>query len=154
ELASAFITSLRHLDAAAARDRAPTTEERFVDLRVRMTRARNSRTVSDKRDQLVLIGELRRLLARSCVEALEPDLIILDEFQRFRDVLNRDSEAGELADDLFDYEEARVVLLSATPYKMYTVADDVTDDHYADFLRTLRFLFRDDEEKVAGFKRE
>lgn len=154
ELANAFVTALRSHDRAAARDRAPTLEERFADLRVRMTRARNRRAPVDRHDQLGLLGELRRLLARSCVEALKPDLVILDEFQRFRDLLNRNREAGELAHDLFDYEEARVVLLSATPYKMYTVADDVTDDHYADFLRTLRFLFGDDEEQVEAFKRE
>jgi hypothetical protein len=153
-LANGFITALRAHDRAASRDRAPTLEERFADLRARMTRARNRRAPDDKHDQLVLLGELRRLLARSCVEALEPDLVILDEFQRFRDLLDRNQEAGELAHDLFDYAEARVVLLSATPYKMYTVADDVTDDHYADFLRTLRFLFGDDEDKVAAFKRE
>src|SRR5262249_6610763 len=30
-----------------------------------------------------LIGELRKLLAQTCLHWLEPDLIILDEFQRF-----------------------------------------------------------------------
>jgi hypothetical protein len=31
---------------------------------------------------------LRNLLAHTCVAALEPDLIILDEFQRFKNLLD------------------------------------------------------------------
>ena len=35
--------------------------------------------------------------------------------------------------------------LSATPYKMYTVADEAGgDDHYRDFVDTLKFLFNDE----------
>ncbi len=72
-----------------------------------------------------------------CVSALEPDLVILDEFQRFKHLLRTDEPAGELAQQLFAFrdhrgEPARVLLLSATPYKMYTVSEDVDDDHYAD----------------------
>jgi hypothetical protein len=94
-----------------------------------------------------LIGDLRALLARTCLSALEPDLIILDEFQRFKNLLEGTDEAGELARHLFDWqsanprERARVLLLSATPYKMFTMSHEVAeDDHYADFLRTLQFL--------------
>ena len=102
---------------------------------------------------LQVISGLRRLLAKVCIGALEPDLIILDEFQRFKDLLNGDSEAALLAQALFEYSETdgegrerrpRVLLLSATPYKMYTLNHETEDDHYADFLNTLRFLFRDD----------
>jgi len=39
-----------------------------------------------RRDRL--IGVLRNLVARAAVEHLEPDLVILDEFQRFKDVLD------------------------------------------------------------------
>ena len=81
------------------------------------------------------------MLARSCVRALEPDLVILDEFQRFRDLLDGESEAAELARLLFDEADgARAAPVSATPYKMYTLADERDEDHYADFLRTARFL--------------
>ena len=153
-LADAFVRALRARDAAARREHNLTLAERFEDLRVRMTRSRHRRKPEDASEQLALLGELRRVLARSCVEALEPDLVILDEFQRFKHLLDRTKEAGELAHELFDYEDARVVLLSATPYKMYTVSEDVTDDHYVDFLRTLEFLFGDDEDQVERFKRE
>src|SRR5579875_1085879 len=43
-----------------------------------------------------LIGRMRGELARVSVDTLEPDLIILDEFQRFRHLLDEGSEAGQL----------------------------------------------------------
>lgn len=96
-----------------------------------------------------VIGDLRQVLAKSCISALEPDLIILDEFQRFKDLLDGEGPAGEMAKQLFEYEDevakARVLLLSATPYKMYTVPDEVgAEDHYADFVRTVRFLLAEE----------
>jgi len=83
---------------------------------------------------------------------LKPDLVILDEFQRFRDLL-KDPEknaTAELAHALFNYsEDLRVLLLSATPYKMY--ARDVEDeDHYKDFLGTLGFLMFHDSGGIAS----
>ncbi|MCY4319910.1 MAG: helicase, partial [Alphaproteobacteria bacterium] len=98
-----------------------------------------------------LIGKLRRLLAETCIRVLEPDLIILDEFQRFKPLIetreDRRSEAAELAQSLFQAEahDGRPVptlLLSATPYKLYTTDAEIEqEDHYEDFLATTRFLF-------------
>lgn len=88
-----------------------------------------------------LISDLRQALAKAGVDTLEPDLIILDEFQRFRHLLNPDSgDAADLAHALFEHRDARVLLLSATPYKPFTNSDDGDDDHYEDFLATVRFL--------------
>ncbi|MCO8277261.1 hypothetical protein M1L60_42465 [Actinoplanes sp. TRM 88003] len=89
-----------------------------------------------------LVADLRSALAKAGVEALEPDLVILDEFQRFRGLLDPDNggEAAELAHHLFDYEHARVLLLSATPYKPFTYAEETDDDHQADLYAVLRFL--------------
>ena len=89
-----------------------------------------------------LIGRLRTALAHAGVEALEPDLIILDEFQRFTDLLDANTESGELAEQLFGYEEARVLLLSATPYKPLTLAGETEPgkSHQDQFLSTVKFL--------------
>jgi hypothetical protein len=90
-----------------------------------------------------LTSRLRALLAEASVESLEPDLVILDEFQRFRHLIDpsSDSAASELAHHLFNYRDAKVLLLSATPYKPYTTVDgDNDDDHYRDFMTTLEFL--------------
>ncbi|HEX5407973.1 MAG TPA: DEAD/DEAH box helicase family protein [Pseudonocardiaceae bacterium] len=91
-----------------------------------------------------VIRRMRGDLARAGVETLSPDLVILDEFQRFRHLLHRGSEnpAAELARLLFDYGNAKVLLLSATPYKPFTYAEEAAagDDHHSDFVRTLEFL--------------
>ena len=90
------------------------------------------------------VSKLRRLLAYSCLDALQPDLVVLDEFQRFRELLNHRTTSGELAQRLFEYEDehtkVRTLLLSATPYKMYTLSHENDDDHHRDFLRTVEFL--------------
>ena len=95
-----------------------------------------------------LIGEMRGLLAQASVQSLEPDLIILDEFQLFHDLLHGDSEAADLARQLFNHVDsagntAKTLLLSATPYRMLTLAGDAPDDgdHHRDFLDVLEFLF-------------
>lgn len=102
------------------------------------------------------IGEMRALLAETCIRSLSPDLIILDEFQRFRNLLDGTDEAGELAAKLFDWREVRVILLSATPYKMYTSGAEVgRDDHYSEFLRTMAFLLPDKEKStLAGLLKD
>ncbi|WP_104177577.1 helicase-related protein [Cryobacterium sp. Y50] len=90
-----------------------------------------------------ITAELRGALARASVETLEPDLVILDEFQRFSHLLDPETggDAAELAHHLFDYGQAKVLLLSATPYKAYTApTDDSDDDHYTDFIAVLSFL--------------
>ena len=87
-----------------------------------------------------MVGNLRGLLASSCLNALEPDLIILDEFQRFKYLLDGTDRASGSAGPL-RVPQSKTLLLSATPYKMYTLAhESAEDNHYADFLRTLRFL--------------
>ena len=98
-----------------------------------------------------LIAEVRRVMAIVGIDALRPDLVVLDEFQRFKDLLRPKpgNLAAELAQALFDYRDpgtgrpTRTLLLSATPYRMYTTADDTDSDHYRDFLDTCRFLFQD-----------
>ena len=104
-----------------------------------------------------LIARLRSKLSHACIDVLQPNLIIMDEFQRFRDLLHGDSDAAVLAQKLFDYSSseghaARTLLLSATPYRMLTLTSDdpATGDHYHDFLETLRFLYgRDKGTEVA-----
>lgn len=104
-----------------------------------------------------LIGRLRNLLAQVCIAALEPDLVILDEFQRFKNLLVTDdapSQEAELADQLFSYRtpegsKVALLLLSATPYRMFTTNEEMaTENHHADFLETVRFLLDNDEKHL------
>lgn len=147
-----------HFAAALATN--PQLRESFEELCLEMPRAGAAvpENVNYRRNQL--IGELRRLLAETCLHWLEPDLIILDEFQRFKHLLageqENSSDAAQLAHHLFSYQQnqddpssaARVLLLSATPYKMYTLTQESEEeDHYQDFRDTLNFLLPDDVEK-------
>ena len=112
----------------------------------RFARYRDYRKIPGEDSELRynLIGTLRSKLASVCLDALEPDLVILDEFQRFKYLLDGEDEASMLANALFAYPDVRVLLLSATPYKMFTLDQEHDeDDHYPDFIRTLNFLFND-----------
>lgn len=109
----------------------------------------------------VVVSKLRKTLARASVDALEPDLVILDEFQRFTELLNADDPVSELAQDLFNYKHAKVLLLSATPYKPIDDGTDVGDSHQSQFLGVLDFLARNSQgegaegiEKLLGEYRE
>lgn len=93
-----------------------------------------------------IISKLRSMLAENCLAALDPDLVIMDEFQRFRDLLDGDDDASMLAKALFNRKGVRVLLLSATPYKMLSLNHDDEEDHYVDFIRTLKFLINDETE--------
>ncbi|MFI5623502.1 hypothetical protein ACIA03_08560 [Nocardioides sp. NPDC051685] len=87
-----------------------------------------------------LVRRFRAQLAEASVDVLEPDLVILDEFQRFRHLLDPNTPAGELAHHLFNHRSAKVLLLSATPYKPYTMAGEDDEDHARDLFATLSFL--------------
>jgi hypothetical protein len=153
---AAFAEELAALDAARVTLGKPTVREMFDDLvaQLKWQRAIEGDHAELRRD---LIGEVRRTMAIVGISSLQPDLVILDEFQRFKDLLAPDAEdfAAELSYRLFNYvnpdggRPTRTLLLSATPYRMYTTADDVGGDHYVDFLATCGFLFQDDE-KVAS----
>jgi Helicase conserved C-terminal domain len=132
-LSKAFVTELR------AR---PELRKRFGQISRRL---RDPDANVDWNTYWNCIRDLRQTLARSCVEALEPDFVILDEFQRFKELLQEPNpddpdDIRALAHHLFAQKDVRILLLSATPYKMYTLSDESDDDHYKDFLQTTRFL--------------
>ncbi len=118
---------------------------RYEDLCKRFWRTRSRIPWADRKRQIRFIGQIRAMLAEVCVTALEPDLVILDEFQRFKHLLDGGDATSRLARHLFNYSDdtadVRLLLLSATPYRMYTLHhESAEDDHYRDFLRTVEFL--------------
>lgn len=111
-----------------------------------------------------VMNKLRVMFARISTSMLEPDLVIMDEFQRFKFLLSSDeSEMSILADRFFSGQDTRVLLLSATPYKLYSTLEEIDenqknqidedriDEHYAEFFKVMDFLF-DDEDKYTDFK--
>ena len=105
---------------------------------------------SDEIDTKIIINRLRRIFADLSLSMLEPDLIVMDEFQRFSSLLdyNDDSEQTAIVRKFFEQEGGQqplILLLSATPYKPYTTLEELTeynaDTHYEDFNRLMDFLF-------------
>ena len=115
-----------------------------------------SGTQPDKKTAETLISELRQLFAMISVDSLEPDLVIMDEFQRFRSLITGESEQSVLAKRFFSDKNTKVLLLSATPYKPFSTLDELTesgnDDHYSDFREVVGFLNEGDEQKRDSFE--
>ena len=147
-----FARRLEEIDTERRANGQRTVRELFDELvdGLRYQRAIRGRMWSTRRE---FIAVVRRTMAIVGIDSLRPDLVVLDEFQRFEDLLHPDPDnlAAELAKRLFEYRDpetgrpTRTLLLSATPYRMYTTADDADDDHYTDFLDTCRFLYGDSE---------
>jgi hypothetical protein len=109
-----------------------------------------TKSMSRKRNQF--LGELRGLMASTSLLALEPDLVILDEFQRFKYLLEEENELSLLAQKLFDFPDVKVLLLSATPYKMYTIHGETDENHYEDFEGTVEFLLNGNSGALTKLK--
>lgn len=105
-----------------------------------------------------ILAPLRRLLIEVCLENLHADLFILDEFQRFKDLVGfgqyANSEASKLAKKIFTIEGAKCLMLSATPFKLYTsrFEEAENENHYAELLDLLRFLYHDRESTIEEFE--
>lgn len=104
-------------------------------------------------DGLELISHLRNALAASAVEEVNPDLVIFDEFQRFRDLIEPQQEEaaqrviGRLRGDDSDCPPA-LLLLSATPYRLFTRRweEEAGVSHRAEFFELVEFLYGGDAE--------
>ncbi|GAA1128591.1 DEAD/DEAH box helicase [Citricoccus alkalitolerans] len=99
------------------------------------------------RSRRPVIGGLRMAMANVSVEMLAPDLVILDEFQRFKNLFAEQdgdrpqSNAQRLAQRVISRGPTKALVLSATPYKMFTLPDEPDgEDHYWDFTNTISFL--------------
>ena len=101
---------------------------------------------AQNRDITRIIQSLRVLFSKISLDKLEPDLVVMDEFQRFKYLINSDpeSETGMLANKFFSSNNVRMLLLSATPYKMYSTLEEIddsqVDEHYSEFLDVMNFL--------------
>ncbi len=95
-----------------------------------------------------LISELRLQLSFVCKDYLEADVFILDEFQKFSQLIRKgetENKGEEIARIIFADANAKVLLLSATPFKAYTNAfeEHNGENHYKEFKTVLQFLYPD-----------
>lgn len=93
-----------------------------------------------------LISHLRLVLSRVCIDFLDANMFILDEFQRYKNLINDDTAettpAVELVRAIFNRTESKILMLSATPFKAYTNDfDEINGEvHQKEFEVVLRFL--------------
>lgn len=113
------------------------------------------------------VEALRRAMTLAVLDALRPDLVILDEFQRFFEMLppsHEDDDEDEdeeqrsrtahdvmravLGDRSAREERPAVLMLSATPYRLFSRMREGAQ-HHEEFFQLLSFLFDDNgsEEK-------
>ena len=112
----------------------------------------NSGTV-DRGRQRELLNSLRKEFAAISLDALDPDLIIMDEFQRFRDLIcsdeNSENEMQQLTGRFFGSKGVKILLLSATPYRAFTTREEFAmgdgDNHFSEFVQVMDFLFSEDK---------
>ncbi|MBE0541988.1 MAG: hypothetical protein IH623_11420, partial [Verrucomicrobia bacterium] len=97
------------------------------------------------------MGSLRTALAMAALRDVRPDLIIVDEFQKFRELLIDPPKV--VSDRLTSAlrggghrDGPALLLLSATPYRPYSSRQDESAgfSHHQDFFELIRFLFGSD----------
>ncbi len=105
-------------------------------------------TNATSKQRAVVINNIRRIFAEISIDMLDPDLVVMDEFQRFNTLLEqRDDEQSMLANRFFNTNKhnTNILLLSATPYKPYSTLEELNadgcDEHYRDFMKVIDFLF-------------
>ena len=121
-----------------------------------------TRNVRDYKGPSKLLGLLRNQLTDICTEKLNADLFILDEFQRFKQLIEteRDEEkltdAARIAKKVFDQKDAKVLMLSATPFKPYSTSleEQLGESHFDEFKIVLKFLLKDENEvRLENFEK-
>ncbi|MCB0197016.1 MAG: DEAD/DEAH box helicase family protein, partial [Anaerolineae bacterium] len=116
------------------------------------SRQRFLAAIRDEEDSLKLIAHFRNALAASALDEIKPDLVIFDEFQRFRDLLNQeiDGAAARVIGKLRGEGKGRspaLLLLSATPYRLFTQRweDAQGTEHHTEFFNLIEFLYGGNE---------
>ena len=107
----------------------------------------------DKESSNEFVKELRKLFAKASIKDLNPSLVIMDEFQRFKDLLNDDNENKILIDSLLENKNTKVLLLSATPYKLYSTLEELSEsngetDHFKEFNQVFDFLQKKEKQNL------
>jgi hypothetical protein len=102
------------------------------------------------------ITSLRRAFSKASMDMMDPDFVIMDEFQRFRSLVSSDdTEMGMLAKRFFN-SHTRVLLLSATPFRMYMTRDEASDGSFGnssrEFHEVMAFLADGHERVMARFR--
>ena len=133
----------------------------WIDLLVFLFNGEN--TEEDEKKSIALFHrircQLRQLFVRCCARNLSADLFILDEFQRFKELLDihDESEQGLITKEVFQKQDvSKVLLLSATPFKAVTRVeeDEGPNAHLQQLQHLLRFLANGNSAQLDRYEEE
>lgn len=140
----------RHEDLKGVRD----LQDRFLDalaedkhLNLATVDAAGILQAAEQKRPSHFMGGLRTALAMAVLREVKPDIVIFDEFQKFREMLidppNVSPDPITLALRGGGPSSHGVILLSATPYRLYSTRQEEAAgaSHHQDFFELIRFLF-------------
>jgi hypothetical protein len=114
----------------------PDTPKRFSLIERNQYQRRSSKVYNQ------LAKDLRAAFAAAVLSDLRPSVIVLDEFQKYRKVLD-EADSDTVLKRLFN-KTVPTVLLSATPYKLFVANDEQNSvQHYDDLKQVFSFLLGD-----------
>ncbi len=125
-------------------------EHHIFDVLIRHIKERQNNEKTSESSYSVLM-KYRKMFAQISVDMLQPDLVIMDEFQRFKSLIDSEelaTENGVIAKKFFETKGLKVLLLSATPYKLYSTMEEIEeaespDEYYKEFFQVMEFLLND-----------
>lgn len=131
------------------------SKELFEDITNAIVYRKEKRKLPDNINSV--ISKLRIMMAKISIDFFEGDLIIMDEFQRFKELLDLDdeSEMGIIRNRLLNKEDVNILLLSATPYKLYQTLEEtesIGDENHKEFLGLIKFLADKDKDLLRSFE--
>lgn len=131
------------------------SKELFEDIGNAVVCLKKKRRLPDNINSI--ISRLRIMMAKISIDFFEADLIIMDEFQRFKELLDLDdkSEMGIIRNRLLNKKNVNILLLSATPYKLYQTLEEmesIEDDNHKEFMGLINFLTNGDKQLLKQFE--
>lgn len=131
------------------------SKELFEDIANAIVYRKEKRKLPDNINSIIC--RLRVMMAKISIDFFEADLIIMDEFQRFKELLDLDdkSEMGIIRNRLLNKETVNILLLSATPYKLYQTLEEtesIDDDNHKEFVGLIKFLTNGDGQLLKQFE--
>lgn len=134
---------------------------RFKDDKLKKTLSTSSKSLT--------VPDLRNIFIEHNISMMQYDLIIMDEFQNFADLVAKESttEAEKLVKVLFEKENTKILLLSATPFEIantifeeidtdieQTETDNrkISENHIDDFYKLYKFLNPQDKDFEENWK--
>ncbi|MDU6339839.1 MAG: helicase-related protein [Clostridium sp.] len=137
--------------------------ELYLEILDLLTEIKNNRYKVPKKSTVTrIIQKIRKVMGEISIDLMNPDFVIMDEFQKFKELLkvDDDSETAILSRKFFTNNSSdnkvKILLLSATPYKLYSTLEEInesgSDDHYKEFIQVIDFLNEDNETERQAFR--